>query len=59
MFFLKGTSDASKATVVNGVAGCTEVRNALFLTRSKVIDYFFTLGVENVELVSALNMSLP
>ena len=31
MFLLKGTSDASKATVVKGVAGCTEVRKALFL----------------------------
>ena len=26
-FLRKGTSDASKATVVNGVAGCTEVNS--------------------------------
>ena len=36
MILLKGTSDASKATVVNGVAGCTEVRKYLFLKSRKV-----------------------
>ena len=46
IFLLTGTSDASKATVVNGVAGCTEVRKSPFLKGRKdnLLNFFTVLG---------------
>ena len=43
-FLRKGTSDASKATVVNGVAGCTEVNSFPddIIFKSADLLFFFT-----------------